>query len=524
MRRRCAIALLLLALALPCSAAAKSFDTFGLSTRAMVLGGAMTAVADDYSAVFYNPGGLAQLKTESFSAGYLWADVRMKANGRDQNYPVTKLSLVGLNIPIYDRLFFGVGIQIPDRVYSLTLFVDPSQPTWPQYNNMSSMLILMPGAALRLWRELSIGVSFAFSAWTYYDLGIPLYIPVGVGAQTPAADPTTFKGDSGTVGMGSLNAGAHWRINDSWRVGATYRSELDSHLPFDAQGQIEIPLYIDLATLGDIVGGDVQLEIEIPGLGSTSIELRDLELSGTVVAKLRLPFAAHAILRELAWPEQVSVGAAYNYGQRLMVSLDLTWKHWERMERVTYEIDVDPLVLHAKILPSTIRARVSSIAVPTIGAIGPAGVQIELPPVELDLELPVSFVNWPGPSFRNTLVPRLGFEYRFDPLPGFYKIGRLDPSIQSGYVYEPGIFNPDRGLTNYIDSDRHALSAGTRWGFGRPDPQQPDYCQVQLGVQYSYFAPIRWTKTAQYAAYHGFDELRGEGRIFATSLSIEVPF
>jgi len=59
-------------------------DTYGLSNRAIGLGGAFTAVADDFSAVYYNPAGLGQLSGTHFALEYRHTSPNIeikKANG-----------------------------------------------------------------------------------------------------------------------------------------------------------------------------------------------------------------------------------------------------------------------------------------------------------------------------------------------------------------------------------------------------------------------------------------------------------
>jgi long-subunit fatty acid transport protein len=62
-------------------------DTYGFGMRAMSLGGAFTAVADDYSATFYNPAGLVQLEASQLSFEFLYThpsfDVESLATGED---------------------------------------------------------------------------------------------------------------------------------------------------------------------------------------------------------------------------------------------------------------------------------------------------------------------------------------------------------------------------------------------------------------------------------------------------------
>ncbi|MEN6473405.1 MAG: outer membrane protein transport protein [Syntrophaceae bacterium] len=61
-------------------------DTYGVGSRAIALGGAFTAVADDYTAAYYNPAGLGQINGHHFALEYHYTmpDIEVKkANGED---------------------------------------------------------------------------------------------------------------------------------------------------------------------------------------------------------------------------------------------------------------------------------------------------------------------------------------------------------------------------------------------------------------------------------------------------------
>jgi len=61
-------------------------DTYGVGCRAIAFGGAFTAVADDYSATYYNPAGLGQIRGHHFALEYHYTmpDIEVKkANGED---------------------------------------------------------------------------------------------------------------------------------------------------------------------------------------------------------------------------------------------------------------------------------------------------------------------------------------------------------------------------------------------------------------------------------------------------------
>ncbi|MBD3170665.1 MAG: PorV/PorQ family protein [candidate division Zixibacteria bacterium] len=77
----------------------ESIFSYGSSARAMGMGGAFTAIADDASAVYYNPAGLSQLERSELNGLHvsLWEGV---------NY-----DCINFAVPTLDYGYFGVGVM-----------------------------------------------------------------------------------------------------------------------------------------------------------------------------------------------------------------------------------------------------------------------------------------------------------------------------------------------------------------------------------------------------------------------------
>ena len=58
---------------------AGNVDTYGIGAKATALGGAFTARADDFSAMYYNPAGIAQLERPQLSVGTAFVDAAVSA-------------------------------------------------------------------------------------------------------------------------------------------------------------------------------------------------------------------------------------------------------------------------------------------------------------------------------------------------------------------------------------------------------------------------------------------------------------
>jgi long-subunit fatty acid transport protein len=88
----------------------------GVGARAIGMGGAYTGVANDYSALFWNPAGLAQLETSEFSLGLSHVNYKDRSGYfgsiNDFSNNATQLNAVGLVFPVPVRrgsLVFAFG-------------------------------------------------------------------------------------------------------------------------------------------------------------------------------------------------------------------------------------------------------------------------------------------------------------------------------------------------------------------------------------------------------------------------------
>jgi long-chain fatty acid transport protein len=128
--------LLLMFLALPACLSANGFDIYEQSAKAVGLGGAVVAQADDPSAVFFNPAGIVQLDGTQISAGVcpIIPSMRFKSDGNpamgttpgqtwrteDHVWFIPNAYLthkVNKNVSVGIGMFshFGLGVEWPDE-------------------------------------------------------------------------------------------------------------------------------------------------------------------------------------------------------------------------------------------------------------------------------------------------------------------------------------------------------------------------------------------------------------------------
>jgi long-chain fatty acid transport protein len=173
------------------------------------------------------------------------------------------------------------------------------------------------------------------------------------------------------------------------------------------------------------------LELAVVYRGEFQLDLRlDAILEGDIVAFDAFTIRNATVLLESAsvnafLPQQVVFGAAVRPRHDLLVSADLTWVDWSAyaspVSRVRYGFDIP--------IPPELQG---SVHIPA----APPGTD-PLPP-----------------SFRDRLVPRIGAEWRH----AF--TGSFELRVRAGWAFEASPVPAQTGETNFVDADRHVLTAG----------------------------------------------------------------
>ena len=164
--------------AAPIPALADYASIYGLSPRAAAMGGAFTAVADDTSAVFYNPAGLALDRPDALVAGYVFAAprIRLREDLTGEEYTAFNEELsagqIGLTLamdPIFTSLNrrFVVGMLISytgDTKVASWVATNPwSERQLPVSGRAQDVMVMAYGAGLEIFPWLRIGAGFRFN-------------------------------------------------------------------------------------------------------------------------------------------------------------------------------------------------------------------------------------------------------------------------------------------------------------------------------------------------------------------------
>ncbi len=325
-------------------------NTYGLSARSIGLGNAMTAVGDDYSMAFFNPGALGLLETNQLDLGYLYAEPNFEGgleNGDDVQFDTAnKITLIGFSMDLSeiftgDRgLGLGLDIAIDNNLKSFLNFEDSRNDN---------------GQFLR------------------YGL-CSVTVVTGLGVEII---PQLYLGGGGFV----MVKGKNKLIAETDMAGNTKEEEI--------QVSAE-PAIAPIVSLFAPVTPDLTFGVVYRGKGVAEFTEIDAEtealVSDSPLTNLNLVMA----FKDTYVPQQVALGGSYWLMEELMVALDVTWANWA---------DYDDEVSKGDVVKEDGEFETKDIYIPRLG--------IEYTPVEnLFLRFGYYFEETPfvDPGIGNTVV------------------------------------------------------------------------------------------------------------------------
>jgi long-chain fatty acid transport protein len=226
----------------------------------------------------------------------------------------------------------------------------------------------------------------------------------------------------------------------------------------------------DLGHLALVYRGQTELKLEIDAHLKGNVDF------ASVLVPLQYDLASRTI--DAFLPQQVVLGGSFSKIERLHVNFDLAFVNWAAFESPTARTTAD-----LQIVP-------------------PPGVPIMIPPQPK----PTQVIP---PRFSNRFVPHLGIEYLL-PASGVMRTVRgvdkpkpaVEVPLRAGYVYEATPVPPQTGVTNFIDTDRHTITAGTGVVLNAPTSWMPGSIALDVHGQVS-ILPERVTSKASAADFVG---------------------
>lgn len=283
---------------------ASGFQLNEHGARAMSMGGAFTGLANDPSAVYFNPAGLTQLKgTQFYFGSTLIAPLgSYKVPGTSQiEYEQKGQVFTPINFyftqQITDKLYAGIGVNNPFGLGT----------KWPsnwvgKYLAVDTELksyFITPVIAYQLLDNLSVSLGGMF-AWT--DVKINRKSPQPITGDFDL----TLKGDGTAFGF---TAGILYKPTSELSVGLSYRSEVS----FDLKGTAE----------------SVPATFKHPQLG------------------IDLPFPNGDITAPLTTPQNATLGIALKASDKVTITADFQYVGWSSYDKLeitftNYDLDLNP--------------------------------------------------------------------------------------------------------------------------------------------------------------------------------------
>lgn len=223
-------------LLLPSLAWGAGFALFEHGSRGMAMGGAMTAVADDPSAFFWNPAGLTQLSEDGlqvqFGASFITPTQDFEGGGGPYPGPGYTASQKSQTFfpphmyvvyPINDRLVTGVGVMAPFGLG--TWWEDDHAGRFISKRVALTRVDVNPTVAYRFNDHVSAGVGITYAS-SSIDLTPALgFVNPYTQQLTDIGQVHLYGEQSENTGFG-WNAGLHFDIGEGWSAGFSYRSKI----------------------------------------------------------------------------------------------------------------------------------------------------------------------------------------------------------------------------------------------------------------------------------------------------------
>lgn len=366
------------------SAYAGGYQVGEMATRAAGMGSAFTAVADDASAAWYNPAGVAFMDSNQLMLG---GDVIITNNKYSSN-AATKGAL-------------GTPLSGSANAGSKTFFVPHGYITYRDKNS-------------------KFGASLGINS------------PFGLETDWPATSPFAGFNTFSRINMVMVNPSVSYRINDRLAIAAgvdyvnVYKVDLNNTNQ-------------NLSGKGDGWGGNVSLLYKGDGFnfGITYRSRVKVNLNGTATAvpggALATNFGAtsSSAHTSITLPDQVNVGLAVMPNEQWTLSLDVDWVNWKTFNTINVTYD-----------SGAYRGAIGGAA---LFVTDPIGYTINPLPVLAAIAAQSGSTNMPQ-NWKATVAYRLGAEWKYSKRARVRFGFVYDPTPINAADFSPAIPGNDRQL------------------------------------------------------------------------------
>ena len=168
----------LLLLALSSTTFAGGFQINQQGHKSTALGGAFVGLCNDPSSVFYNPGGMYQLKGHHFVGGITLIDPSTSLqtavyDNIDQTTGMSTPIQFYYSGNVYKNIHVGLGVN--NQFGSRSSFEDDWQGMFIVQNISLKTFMFQPTVSWHAWNRIGIGAGFVYATGSFdYEKGVPL--------------------------------------------------------------------------------------------------------------------------------------------------------------------------------------------------------------------------------------------------------------------------------------------------------------------------------------------------------------
>jgi len=315
-RGRVVFSVVILLCFLSSMALANGLNLNSIGTRALAMGGAFVGLADDFSAIYWNPAGIAHFKQKHFG-------------------------------------FYATDI-IPSSTYKLE----------PDIPGIGTFRLIKADTVSKHY--LSGLAAYYFPVSEKVVAGIGVYIPSGLGASWDGADFAAIANNNPSldwrskIGLITISPALAFKVNDNIFVGATlninygkfdiamHGGATDAPLPVVDLGQYEESMtgWGYGATLGVLVKPTDKLSIGATFRTASTVKFDgDASLTGMSDLGLALGTSLNQtsnLNREVTWPMWFATGVSFKPIEELTLTGDVQWTQWSVIDTLeTNYLDPD---------------------------------------------------------------------------------------------------------------------------------------------------------------------------------------
>ncbi len=322
-------------------------DVFGAGARVKAMAGAGTAIAMDWSAIYYNPANMAFSPQSSMSIAFEHQNYNLTIQDDDEFptpdelRPRNSLTL-GMTMKIPFNISFGAMIQFGlERAQYFDQSTMDSKPRYHFYGQNLEQLSIMFGFAFEPIKGLSVGIALAplVNSELLLNTDVPIY-----------------------SGERELSGRFAWNLipNATWYAGIHYSPVEEFHLALSYRTRMYHKLDANADIIVALFGADFAFE--------------------------------ELLLQSYSWysPQQIALGASFEPIDDLLIGFDITWYQWSASLGPYVSAAFQEQLEEAE--SDAGAGEVDDVESPSIAD------TVNLPPV-------------PNVGFRDIFVPRVGIEW-----------------------------------------------------------------------------------------------------------------